>query len=287
MRKTFILSDGSRVNNHGFRIQLSGLNLDRFKQNPVMLYQHDMERVIGRWENIRIEDNKLLAEAVFDTGDTLGTEVARKVEEGFIKGCSLGLIIEDMIQIGDEWIATRGEVYEASVVSIPSDAGAVVLYDEKRQVLSAEAFYLQFNINQTNNTMDEKMKELEAQLAEKDQRIQQLEAQVDTLNNQLTEAKQERVNSMLSAAVADGRITEQEREHFAALAAHDFASVEQLLNVKQKPSHQSLAATLHKTVEAKDHRENWSFLEWAKKDPEGLKKMKQEQPERYASLVGE
>ena len=27
--------------------------------------------------------------------------------------------------------------------------------------------------------------------------------------------------------------------------------------------------------------------EWAKKDPEGLKKMKQEQPERYASLVGE
>lgn len=287
MRKTFILSDGSRVNNHGFRIQLSGLNLDRFKQNPVMLYQHDMERVIGRWENIRIEDNKLLAEAVFDTGDTLGAEVARKVEEGFIKGCSLGLIIEEMVQVGEEWMAIRGEVYEASVVSIPSDAGAVVLYDEKRQVLSAEALYLQFNINQTNNTMDEKMKELEAQLAEKDQRVQELEAQVENLENQLNEVKQERVNSMLSAAVADGRITEQEREHFANLAAQDFASVEQLLNMKPKTAPKSLAATLHQAVEAKNDREQWSFLEWTKKDPAGLKKMKQEQPERYASLVGE
>lgn len=135
--------------------------------------------------------------------------------------------------------------------------------------------------------MDEKMKELEAQLAEKDQRVQELEAQVENLENQLNEVKQERVNSMLSAAVADGRITEQEREHFANLAAQDFASVEQLLNMKPKTAPKSLAATLHQAVEAKNDREQWSFLEWTKKDPAGLKKMKQEQPERYASLVGE
>lgn len=64
-----ILSDSSKENSKGFRIDLATLNTERFKTNPVMLYQHDPERIIGRWENLRIEGQLLKADAIFDTAD--------------------------------------------------------------------------------------------------------------------------------------------------------------------------------------------------------------------------
>lgn len=286
---TFVLSDGSKVNNHGFRILLAGMNLERFTTNPVMLHQHDMERVIGRWENPRIEDNKLMADAVFDTEDPTGKDVARKVEQGFLKGCSCGLMVQEMQEIDGEWVATRSELFEASIVSVPSDAGAVVLYDENHQVLTAEALHLQFNHQlSTINNMD-KIQELEAQLAEKNQRVAALEAQVENLTTENKKLQDEKVDAFLSAAVSAGKITEAEKPQFAVLAASDFATVEQLINAKkpaEKP-HQSLAATMQHVVPATgtEDRSGWSLLDWSKKDPAGLKKLRAEQPQEWERLV--
>ena len=75
-KKTFILSDSASLNSHGFKIDLAGLKLDRFKLNPVMLYNHDRSTTIGKWTNLRIEDGKLMADAEFDTDDEVGKEVA-------------------------------------------------------------------------------------------------------------------------------------------------------------------------------------------------------------------
>ena len=66
MAKTFILSDGS-VNSYGFSVDMTNLHLERFRNNPVMLYNH--YDLIGKWENLRVEDGKLLAEASFMDGD--------------------------------------------------------------------------------------------------------------------------------------------------------------------------------------------------------------------------
>ena len=99
--KTFILYDDQRPNADGTRVLLSGLRLERFKKNPVMLYMHyraatqgtkpDGSEVIGRWENIRIQEHQLLAEAVFDEQDPLASRIARKVEDQFLKGASIGI----------------------------------------------------------------------------------------------------------------------------------------------------------------------------------------------------
>ena len=92
-RHKFILNDETKVNQFGFRVSNAGLDLDRFRANPVILDNHSNSNlsVIGRWENIQIEGNLLTAEAVFDDGDTYAKEIGRKVSEGFIKGSSLGL----------------------------------------------------------------------------------------------------------------------------------------------------------------------------------------------------
>ena len=87
--KTFVLHDES-VNSYGFRMLTAGAVLEEFKKNPVMLYNHDdREMPIGRWDNIRIEDNRILADAHFDELDPRGKEIARKVEAGYINACLL------------------------------------------------------------------------------------------------------------------------------------------------------------------------------------------------------
>lgn len=52
-----VLIDSHNVNSYGFKINLEGLDLKRFKKNPVMLLQHDPDNLIGCWEDLAITDN--------------------------------------------------------------------------------------------------------------------------------------------------------------------------------------------------------------------------------------
>lgn len=130
----FILNDENQVNQYGFRVKNSGLNLIRFKANPVILDYHKdgNAAVIGRWENIQIEEHLLTAVAVFDDGDPNAVEIARKVAEGFLRGASLGLNPYSMsnfiIAPDDVYDLVKSEVLEASIVPIPNNANALKLY---------------------------------------------------------------------------------------------------------------------------------------------------------------
>ena len=64
----------------------SGADLSVFKNNPVMLLNHDdWDLPIGRWENIRVEGTQILADAVFDEDDERA--VARSEERRVGKEC--------------------------------------------------------------------------------------------------------------------------------------------------------------------------------------------------------
>ncbi|KMQ70317.1 HK97 family phage prohead protease [Chryseobacterium koreense] len=133
-RHKFVLNDETKVNQFGFRVSNAGLDLDRFRANPVILDNHSMSNysVLGRWENIQIEGNLLTAEAVFDDADPNAKEIARKVAAGFIKGSSLGLNPYSMsnfvIAPDDTYDLVKSEVLEASIVPIPNNANAIKLY---------------------------------------------------------------------------------------------------------------------------------------------------------------
>lgn len=97
MNHTFVVSDES-VNKYGFRVLTNGIDTSQFEQNPVMYYMHRRNienptggEVIGRWENIRVKNGKLLADAVFDESEPLGKKIAGKVKNGFIKMASIGI----------------------------------------------------------------------------------------------------------------------------------------------------------------------------------------------------
>ena len=275
---TFILSDTSKTNSHGFRIAMEGMDTSRFRENPVMLYRHNDDDVIGRWHNLRVDDGRLLADAEFDLDDELAAKVAGKVERGFIKGCSMGICIKDMQETADGWIATKSELMEASICSIPSDAGAVTLYDIDRRQLTIDEVKLQFSINDkklTKEEMEVNNENLAQELAAKDNEIAALKAQ-------LAEQKEKEIDSFLSAAVKEGKITEESKSGYALLAADNFDTVKKVIDGKKaepEDKRVSLAAMVGKQASKYDGK-TWDELDRAGM----LAALRAEVPEKYAEL---
>jgi hypothetical protein len=122
--------------------------------------------------------------------------------------------------------------------------------------------------------------ELEATITEKDKRIAELEAA------EAERTRNER-EAYLAGKVNDGIITETEKPHFAKLAEKDFDSVKAILDTRHAQKQTSLSAMAHEARKdtATADRTGWSYLEWAKKDPEGLRKMKIESPKEFERLA--
>lgn len=292
----FILSDSSQTNTKGFRVSLSGGRFERFDSNPVMLYDHDTKLVIGRWEKRSIEKGKMTATAVFDAGDPVAAEKARKVKEGFLRGASMGIMPLKMEEIGDEYVLTDWEMIEASITPIPSDAGAVRLYNEKSEVITFEQLKLSFsNHNKIQKQMEAEAivltastrqslglsasptaKQIELAVQEKDDTIEQLSGEVKKL-------KRAGIETFLSQAVKDGKITETEKADYLELSETNPEKVKSLINSKPAQPSASLKNMAIKT-DLNGERADWSFIDWMKKDPTGLKKMKLSNPTGYERL---
>jgi len=290
MAKTFVLSDGQKINSKGYKISVTGGNFDRFTQNPVMLYMHTDEDVIGKWENLRIENNKLLADAVFDSSEK-AKEIERKVNSGFLKGCSIGIIIKEVQFETECAIVTSWELLEASIVAIPSDPGAVVLYNEKREVLN-----FNFNNNQKETQMAEVVfklsqktveslkldaeytpKDVELAVAEKDKEIETLKANLKANQKQAQ-------TDYLNAAVKAGKISETERLSFEKMAEKGvFEDVKAMIDAKAESPTATLSDMVQKTSQTAG-RETWDYLKWMKEDPKGLAKLKAENPKEFERL---
>jgi len=136
MIKDFILSDES-VNSHGLIILTSGIDLTRFRKSPVMGNQHltDIENIIGKWNNIRFEGTQLIATPDFDLEDPKANLIAGKVERGYINAASIGLDVLEFDDSSSPVVITKSSVYEASIVSIPSNQNAVTLKYNNKELL--------------------------------------------------------------------------------------------------------------------------------------------------------
>ena len=130
----FIVSDET-LNSHGFIVITAGINTARFERNPIMLYMHERANgVIGRWENVRKDGNKLIAEAVFDESTELGAKVKQQVENGFLRSASIG--IDNMVyeEIDGVKTVTQCDLFEISIVDMPSNENAVKLYAKGKPI---------------------------------------------------------------------------------------------------------------------------------------------------------
>jgi len=128
---TFVLSD-EQVNRHGDVVDSAGWQLDGFRQNPVALFNHDRDRIVGRWTNVRIENKQLLGEYQPAAPGTslLADEVRRLVEQDILRAASVGFRYlkteprdPDRPHRGLRY--TQQELLEVSLVSVPANPGAL------------------------------------------------------------------------------------------------------------------------------------------------------------------
>ena len=299
MGKIFVLSDGKSTNSKGYRVDVSGIKLERFTENPVMLYEHDPEKVIGRWENISIDNNRLVATPVFDTEDPIGKEICRKVDNNFLRAASVGIIPLKLEYVNDEFVMTESEQVEASIVSIPSDAGAIRLYNEKLEELTFDQVKINFNFNnnyQKTIQMGEVVfklsqktveslkldtdytpKDVELAIAEKDKEIEKLKADLKANQKQAQ-------TDYLNTAVKAGKISETERLSFEKMAEKGvFEDVKAMIDAKVESASETLADKVQKS-NLTAGRETWDYLKWMKEDPKGLTKIKEENPKEFERL---
>ncbi len=256
---TFVLNDESKVNSYGFRVPNSGIDLTRFKSNPVMLDIHNPSSmtVIGRWENIRIEGGLLLADAVFDTADEYSKIIAGKVERGFLKGVSMGLARVEGTKFYENvdgiYELAPCELTEASICPIPSNANAVKLYAETGELIPENEIKLSIselseNFNNQNkegmnkiilsmsalqalglqNTDDNNAVALaiEKNIAE----LSQLRAEVAQNKEKLVEQTKLQATSIVEKAIVDGKLTADAKESWIAMGVIDLTSMSKTID---------------------------------------------------------
>lgn len=125
-KNSFIVSDETK-NSFGMVIKTDGIDIEAFIKNPVMLYMHERKSVVGRWENLRKEGTKLIADAVFDDTTELGKSVKAQVEKGFLRSASIGIQIIEEQDINGVRTVTKSILNEISIVDIPSNKNALKL----------------------------------------------------------------------------------------------------------------------------------------------------------------
>jgi len=140
-----ILIDESVVD-YGFRVLMSGYVGDQFERNPVLLLQHkrvddgyqaltnNVVLPLGKWCEIAIKDNALLAFPEFDDNDPFALVVQNKVEKGYLNAASIWI---DPIEVSDDEdlklpgqygpTITKWGVREASIVDIPNCRNALAV----------------------------------------------------------------------------------------------------------------------------------------------------------------
>lgn len=288
-----IINDESITNDRGWRLSNQGCDLTRYAANPIVLYQHDTERIVGKASNLRIEGSKLIASVEFDTDDPLAKEVQRKAEKGFLRGVSPGFFISELTYHEDYDSVTAWELLEISIVSIPSNRGAVKLYsregvplDQEEEVKYLEQ--LKATMPKPNSTPIQEPIQLAseayqalaldagASAAELSQAILTLSAEFAKLKGELSDLRTAERDALITAAVQDGRIKEADRATYEQLYAKDETLCKSVLASIARP--QSLASMLQSTPPA-DTRFAGS---WDELDKRGeLAALRAEDPELF------
>ena len=98
--------------------------LDNFKNNPVILFNHNYDRPIGRAKEIGVTDNGL--ELTARISKSAG-EIKDLIKDGVLGAFSVGFKVKDADYISetDGYRIKDAELFEVSVVSVPCNQNAV------------------------------------------------------------------------------------------------------------------------------------------------------------------
>ena len=149
MKEVIIINQA--VNTYGSRVLTRGIDLSQYERNPVLLWMHRRSwepgaMPIGKVENLRVEDGKLIGTPVFDQNDDFAKRIESKWENGYLRMASAGL--EPIETTPDPALVlpgqtretvTRSKLVEVSIVDIGGNDEALQLYGQEGKLLKLAA----------------------------------------------------------------------------------------------------------------------------------------------------
>jgi HK97 family phage prohead protease len=319
-KHTFILSTQD-INSYGFIVLTSGIVLEFFKKNPVMLLNHKEDKIMGKWDNARIEGTQLLADAIFDETDDEAMKMYSKVEQGMLNCVSIGFEILE-VQFGiagfeDTPVVIKCSLKEASLTPIPSNESALKLYDKEGTVLTSEkvltllsktntpdnmkkieffaAALMSANITLAKDATEDDVLKAVQKLTAENTALQNEKATLETEKTNLTTkltalqtaAKADedaKINGLVDGAVKEGKLTADKADQFKTLAKADFETTKNIIDGMVKRT--SLSAVIEgAAIASADKYADWGLKRLSKEAPKELARIKAEDPERFKKLV--
>lgn len=209
----FTVSDGT-LNSYGSVILTSGINIARFQRNPIMLYMHDRDKgVIGRWENITKEGDRLTAEAVFDDATELGAKVKHQVEGGFLRSASIGIENCKCKTINGVPTIVECDLIEISIVDVPANENAVKLFKKGWKPVRTLSELQKDQPNQDNNDGSLRTRIIDVLGLSETVTDKDIIEHIKTLLNEPSSVEKE-----VEDAINNGLISASDRKSFMAMA---------------------------------------------------------------------
>lgn len=134
-RVTAVISTGDLARD-GAVIEAGGWDFTAYRRNPVVLWGHnDSSFPVGRTVDIRVENDRVVADAQMDVEDPEAMRLLRKIRGGFVSATSvrwnpLQTEVRQTTVDGkkrDVLAFLRQELLEWSFVGVPADAGALIV----------------------------------------------------------------------------------------------------------------------------------------------------------------
>jgi HK97 family phage prohead protease/HK97 family phage major capsid protein len=144
----FVMSDSS-VDRMGDVVEASGWQLDRIKSDPVVLFNHDRNQIVGKWADVRVRGEQLVGRIVWTTSDKwpMAHYIRDLVREGILRTVSVGFrpleskpLTKDADKNFGPFRFTKCELLECSLVSIPANPNALAIARDYPRDLIAEVF---------------------------------------------------------------------------------------------------------------------------------------------------
>lgn len=252
MGKKVRISDES-VNCYGSRIITSGIDLSLYGKNPVLLYMHDRSQgVVGKVENLKVENGELTGELEFDEASPLSVQLKKQYDFGSMRMVSASFKVletsSDASLVMEGQTAetvTRSLLFEVSAVDIGGNHNAIVLLDSEGNQLEladkgGSNLLPLLDKNIVNNPLKNKKVEMElkdlaiklglketateeevnaklASLSLAAGEAKQLKSQVSALQSQQEAVQLAAITAAVDTAIQEKRLNADLKDHFVKL----------------------------------------------------------------------
>lgn len=228
------------LNSYGTRVLTSGMNVEQYNRNPVLLYMHERGQVIGYVKDLKVEGDEVTGELMFDEATELSRRCKKQWEFGSLKMVSAGIDIlelsEDpkhLVQGQTSPTISKSKLFEVSLVDIGANDDAIVLQKDGKRIELGKDAARELPLLHSNNNKNKKPKQMdqeklalqlglpkdadEATITAKLAKLQADGAEAETLRQERDTLRAARIETLVNAAIAEKKIGEDKKQQFLDL----------------------------------------------------------------------